>query len=151
MLTLSDLSFSKRTRLVWIRTGGATHLTDAWRISEFLGEQQLQAPDFKTESDIDLECPQETQTGLHQQTKAQRFWAVAIGHQTGVYNSPEEAESAVRGFSGARRKKFTSYQQTVQWIDRVHYEQESANRQAEYDRLGGVQLGEHTDSEIDQV
>ena len=95
--------------------------------------------------------PTKGQTGLHQQTKTQRFWAVAIGHQTGVFNSPEEAESAVKGFSGARRKKFTSYQQAVQWIDRVHYEQEAANGQAECDRLGGVQLGEHTDSEIDQV
>ena len=52
MLTLSDLSFSKRTKLVWIRTGGAIHLNDAWLISKFLEGAFLKAPELKTATDL---------------------------------------------------------------------------------------------------
>ena len=69
--------------------------------------------------------------GLHQLPKTQRFWAVAIGHQTGVFFSPEEAEAAVKGFSGPRRKRFSSCEEAVKWIDKVFYERHLAQRQTD--------------------
>jgi hypothetical protein len=46
-----------------------------------------------------------------------KFYAVARGHNTGIFRSWEEARPQVEGFSGALHKGFGSREEAARWMN----------------------------------
>ena len=45
------------------------------------------------------------------------FYAVRVGNAPGIYNTWSECENQVKGFKGAKFKKFKSYDEALAFID----------------------------------
>jgi hypothetical protein len=53
------------------------------------------------------------------QSGAVKWYAIAVGRETGILSSWAEVNPLVTGFSGARHKRFHHYYQAVAWLDRI--------------------------------
>ncbi|KAJ4313858.1 hypothetical protein N0V84_009213 [Fusarium piperis] len=51
-----------------------------------------------------------------------KFYAVAIGRTTGVFETWEETKSQVNGYSGARHKSFKSREDAQEFVDQYEIE-----------------------------
>jgi ribonuclease HI len=70
---------------------------------------------------------------------ASNFYSVKIGRVPGVYNSWEECEKQIRGFSGAVYKKFKDYDSAVEFIkgSKVHTSQNIPEKDVLYAYVDG--------------
>jgi ribonuclease HI len=57
-----------------------------------------------------------------------KVYAIAAGHQPGIYESWPEAEKQVKGFAGAMYKGFTDRAEAERWLAAPHYRQATAGR-----------------------
>jgi ribonuclease HI len=54
-----------------------------------------------------------------------KFYAIAVGRQTGVFTDWTSAEKQVKGFAGAKYKSFPSEQEARSWMDDPVYEKKA--------------------------
>jgi len=78
-----------------------------------------------------------------------KFYAIAVGRQTGVFTDWASAEKQVKGFAGAKYKSFPSEQEARSWMDDPVYEKK-AGKTTKNNPVSKVNLGKddiviHTD------
>lgn len=63
------------------------------------------------------------------------FYAVRIGNAPGVYNSWSECEQQVKGFKGAKFKKFKTYEEALSFVDEgaIHVKKEIVDKKIKED------------------
>lgn len=65
-------------------------------------------------------------------------YAVACGHKTGIFSSWEETQPLVKGYSGAKYKKFWTREAAQEYLD--HYEQVTATPKRDVGEAGRVEV-----------
>ncbi len=75
-----------------------------------------------------------------------KVYAIAAGHQPGIYESWPEAEKQVKGFAGARFKGFTDRTEAERWLIDPQYRQATAKNKGRAEPETGPPV--HRDGEI---
>lgn len=66
-------------------------------------------------------------------TKKQKFYAVRVGREEGVFTSWAECQKAITGFSGAIYKSFDNETTAIEWFNGMNRSMEDDSFMADYD------------------